>query len=282
MGVRGEAGNVADIAQPAGTVGVVGIGVNRGVFGSSINGAGSYGRSDNNYGAWGQSTTYRGVTGRTERTDNNYGLYTPDNLYSLNYNLTGAIMQVAHNGGEESLDVGDVVEFRGISLPKQGEPREGDADAETATPRIPIVQVARAREGSEAAIAGVVFSRFNIDAVDDSEELPYAKSEDLAEELARKRGTNAGLEVTPAGPVSPGEYLLVVVQGPARVKASATVAAIKPGDELVVGHGYSSDAAVRSGDPATANTSSRPSPVGAALQPLATGEDTIYAYVSPR
>lgn len=282
MGVRGEAGNVAGLAQPAGPVGVVGIGSSRGVFGSSSSGIGVYGTTDSSYGVWGHSETYRGVTGRTDRTDNNYGLYTPDNLYSLNYNLTGAVMQVAHNGGDEVLEAGDVVEFRGISLPKDEGPLDGEADAGVAAPRVPIVQVALAREESSATIAGVVFSRFNIDAVDDSEELPFAKSEDLDEDLARKRGTNAGLEVTPSGPVSPGEYLLVVVQGPARVKASATVDAIGAGDDLVVGHGYDSGRAVMADSVLSAKSLHRPSILGAALQPLAAGEDTIYAYVSPR
>jgi hypothetical protein len=50
--------------------------------------------SSSNYGVWGQSSNFRGVTGRTSRTDNNYGLYTPDNLFSLNVNLAGAIMLV--------------------------------------------------------------------------------------------------------------------------------------------------------------------------------------------
>ena len=75
--------------------------------------------SDNNYGVWGQSDTYRGVTGRTSRVDNNYGLYTPDNLYSLNINLTGAIMHVVQNGGKEALEPGDVAVFSGLSAPME-------------------------------------------------------------------------------------------------------------------------------------------------------------------
>ncbi|MCB0035452.1 MAG: hypothetical protein KDE51_15575, partial [Anaerolineales bacterium] len=57
QGVRAEAGNVSGINQPVGPVGLVGLGSNRGVFGSSGNGSGVYGSSDGNYGIWGQSET---------------------------------------------------------------------------------------------------------------------------------------------------------------------------------------------------------------------------------
>jgi hypothetical protein len=40
------------------------------------------------------------------------------------------------------------------------------------------------------------------------------------------------LEVTPAGPVPAGEFLLVVIQGPARVKADGLSEAIETGDLL--------------------------------------------------
>jgi hypothetical protein len=71
--------------------------------------------SSSNYGVWGQSSEWRGVTGRTSRADNNYGFYTPDNLFSLNINLAGAVMQVMQNGGTEPLAPGDVVVFSGIN-----------------------------------------------------------------------------------------------------------------------------------------------------------------------
>ena len=98
QGVRGEAGNVSGISQPLGTVGVVGIGQSRGMYGASGNGIGTYGTSQGNYGVWGQSNTYRGVTGRTSRVDNNYGFYTPDNLFAANVNISGCIESNAIRG----------------------------------------------------------------------------------------------------------------------------------------------------------------------------------------
>lgn len=207
QGVRGEAGDVTGIAQPLGPVGVVGIGSNRGTYGASSAGIGLYGISNSNYGVWGHSNTWRGVTGRTNLANNNYGIYTPDNLYSLNFNLMGATMQVMQNGGEQELESGDVVVFSGVSEP-----------LETGGP--PVVQVAKANEANSSGVAGVVYSRFNIDAVDPAQEHPD------------ENGSLAHLEVTPAGPVPAGEFLLVVIQGPAQVKADGLSEAIETGDLL--------------------------------------------------
>lgn len=209
MGVRGEAGNVSGMPQPLGAVGVVGIGSNRGTYGSSQNGSGLYGTSVGNYGLWGQSTDGRGVTGRTSRIDNNYGFYTPDNLFSANINMAGAIMQVMENGGGQPLSPGDVVVFSGLNRDVQG------VDG-------PIVRVSQADGLNSTAVAGVVYSRFNIEAIDPALESP---DEVLAE-----------IEVTPAGSAAPGEFVLVVVQGPAEVKVSGVDAAgITPGDLLATG-----------------------------------------------
>jgi len=208
--VRGEAGDVTGFPPVFGRVGVVGMGENRGVHGGSNNGLGVYGTSGNSYGLWGQSTNYRGATGRTNRSDNNYGLFTPDNLFSLNINVAGAVMAVMQNGGVEPLSPGDVVVFSGIT------------DMETAVDG-PLVQVSKARVAGSTAVAGVVHSRFNIDAINPQLEAP----DDSA------RGTLAAVEVTPAGSAAPGEYVLVVVQGPARVRASALGGEeIRPGDLL--------------------------------------------------
>lgn len=207
--VRGEAGDITGFAQPLGPVGVVGIGTSRGVFGSSGDGSGIYGSSNNNYGMWGQSTAYRGVTGRTNRGDNNYGLYTPDNLYSLNVNLAGAIMQVMQNNGREPLAVGDVVVFSGVNTNVTA------VDG-------PVVQVSKANTVNSTAVAGVVFSRFNIDAVDPAlEPSPDAVLEDWE-----------APDVTLAGEAVTGEYVLVVVQGPALVNIDTVNSHIQPGDLL--------------------------------------------------
>lgn len=206
QGVRGEAGNVAGFPRPLGPVGVVGIGSSRGTYGSSNNGSGVYGTSIGNYGVWGQSANYRGVTGRTDRSDSNYGLYTPDNLYSFNYHTAGAMMAVMQNNGDATLSPGDVVVFSGVNR------AVGAVDG-------PVVQVSRADEANSTAVAGVVYSRFNIDAIDPGLESP----DDAA----------ATMDVTPAGSAAPGEFVLVVVQGPAEVRASAVASgSIAPGDLL--------------------------------------------------
>lgn len=254
--VRGEAGNVSGIAQPIGAVGVVGMGVNRGVYGSSHSGTGVYGTSNGNYGLWGQSNEYRGVTGRTNRADNNYGFYTPDNIYSLNYNLAGAVMQVMQNGGDVPLAPGDVVLFSGIN------------PLVTAVGG-PIVQVRRADEAQSTAVAGIVQSRFNIEAINPDLE--------LSEGAAHER---TATDVTPAGTVAPGEYLLVVVQGPALVNASAVGGNIQPGDLLATSHeaGLAGRSAV-----VTLNgvTTAVPGTIlGKALESLDGTKAQIYVYVT--
>ncbi len=211
QGVRGEAGNVSGIVSPLGPIGVVGLGQNRGVVGSSLTGAGVYASSSSNYGVWGTSTSYRGVTGRTGNGLNNYGFYTPDNLYALNYNIAGSIMQVMQNNGPVSLAPGDVVVFNGIN------------QVQTAVD-VPIVQVSKVGVANSTAVAGVVYSRFNIDAVDPALDSP----EGVAAQGA------AAMEVTPAGNAAPGEYVLIVVQGAAQVNVSALGRGnnIQPGDLL--------------------------------------------------
>lgn len=257
QGVRGEAGNLAGIAQPLGAVGVVGIGANRGTYGSSSSGIGVYGVSNSNYGVWGQSSDFRGVTGRTSRADNNYGFYTPDNLYALNYNRAGALMQVMQNGGTEALAPGDVVVFSGINRSVTA------VDA-------PIAQVSLAHTANSTAVAGVVFSRFNIDAVDPDLEFPDDTAPERMAEMA----------VTPPGEVAPGEFLLVVVQGPALVSASTLGGSIQPGDLLSTGGsmGLAGKAAVLNVN--GLETAVPGTILGKALEPLAGTQEMIYVYVT--
>ena len=256
--LRGEAGNVSGLAQPLGTVGVVGIGQSRGVYGSSGNGPGVYGSSDGNYGVWGQSDTYRGVTGRTDRSDNDYGLYTPDNLFALNITAAGSIMQVMQNNGVESLSAGDVVVFSGIDRTKTA------IDG-------PMVQVSKTDIANSTAVAGVVFSRFNIDAVD-----PELENGDNF-----LSGADA-MDATPAGSAATGEYVLVVVHGPAQVKTSALGGAgIQPGELLST----SAEAGIAAkAEMAEIEGTAVPVPgrvFAKALEPLVNGEqDLIYVYVT--
>jgi len=256
--VRGEAGDVTDFPPALGRVGVVGMGENRGVHGASENGLGVYGRSDNTYGLWAHSSNWRGATGRTNRSDNNYGFYTPDNLFSLNINVAGAVMAVMQNGGVGPLSPGDVVVFSGIT------------DGEVAFDA-PIVQVSKVGAAHSTAVAGVVHSRFIIDAID-----PELESAD-----GSIQSDMAAVEVTPAGSASPGEYVLVVIQGPAQVNASALDGErIRPGDLLSAG-----STAGTAGRAATVMVdgveTAVPGTVFAkALESLADGQARIYVYVT--
>jgi len=236
-GVYGEASN------PAGGVGVEG---------SSIPGSGVYGRSETGYGVYGVSDSYFAVVGDTSASSRNYGLYTADNLYSGNIHSMAARMQIVQNGGVEPLEPGDVVAFSGI-----GAPMEAGG--------LPTIQVVKATVANSTAVAGVVSSRYSIEAATATTEQVHSVDY---------------VEVTPAGSVSPGEHMLVVVQGPAQVKASALVGSIQPGDLLSSAGraGYAAKAAkvtfgeVRIAMPGTV--------LGKVLEPLDKGEGLIYIFVT--
>lgn len=259
FGVKGYAGDISGAPHPIGAIGVVGIGQNRGIVGSSASGTGVFASSDSNYGVWGQSTQYRGVTGRTSRADNNYGLYTPDNLYARNYTSTGSSSQVFKYSGDSEILPGDVVSFSGIQMGEQNDD--------------PVVTVNSSTDIPGAAIAGVVASRFNMEAVQEDE-------------------TAIALDPTPTGPIRPGDYVLVVVRGLAAVNVDASEIQAEPGTMLVShGESRSIDAmspAAAAGDrgqtigillgelqPATEATGRRSPQVGD--QPR-----KMYVYVSPR
>jgi hypothetical protein len=195
------------------------------------------------------ATTSYGVYASTGNTGHNYGLFTIDNFSSLNIHLTGAIMRVVQNSGTEALETGDVVSFSGIAAPLEaGNP--------------PVILVAKADTANSTAVAGVVYSRYNLEAL-----------------TVDENGTPPGEDVTPAGAVQPGEYMLIVVEGPAQVKASALAGAIQVGDLLstanLAGHAARTAQVTINGV-----TTALPGTVlGKALEPLAEGKKLIYVYV---
>ncbi len=135
-----------------GTYGVYGYksgtGGGLGVYGENDGtGAGVSGNSVDGAGTWGYSATYHGVHGSTGAADNNYGLYTGDNLYSLNFHSLGATMQVVQNGDAEPLEPGDVVVIAGL----------GDAPADGLPP---VIQVRKASEAGSTAVLGVVSASY--------------------------------------------------------------------------------------------------------------------------
>jgi len=238
-GVWGEkasgAGN-AIIGNKGGDMGRAIYGINAGSTGSGV---------------VGKSTNYIGLWGETDDGSHNYGIYTPDNIYSLNYHKPGAIMQIVQNSGNEPLEKGDVVVFSGIrtSLEKEG---------------TPIVQVAKAKSANSTAVAGVVYSRYNFGGISGSD----------------GKGLKGNQEITPEGPVPSGEYLLLVVQGPCQVKTSALAGTIKPGDLLStsreVGCAEKSNEVSISG----IKTAVPGCVLGKALEPIDAGQKTIYVFVT--
>jgi len=218
------------------------------ILGECEDGYGVYGSSASWYGVTGTSVSGRGVQGVTNRVDNNYGLYTADNIYSLNYHSAGAMMQVVQNAGKEALEPGDVAAFSGI-----GAPLEVDGP--------PVIQVVSANAANSTAIAGVVYSRYNIEALSADPE-------------------KVGDDITPDGAAAPGEYLLMVVQGPAQVKASALAGPLQAGDLLssAAQAGYAAKAAQVSLD--GVETAMPGTILGKVLEPLAEGEALIYIFVT--
>jgi hypothetical protein len=218
-----------------------------GVYGSGTS-AGVRGQSESGNGVYGLSTSGDGVGGATLAADNNYGFYTSDNLYSLNYHLMGAQMQVVQNGGVTSLETGDVVAFSGI-----GAPLETDGP--------PVIEVAGVDAANSTGVAGVVYSRYNI-------------------ETLTREPEEVVSDVTLEGAAAPGEYLLVVVQGPAQVKASALAGPLQPGDLLSSASeaGYAAKATtVTIGGVETAMPGTI---LGKVLEPLDEGEALIYIFVT--
>ena len=233
-----------------------GTGGGLGVYGENDGtGAGVSGNSVDGAGAWGYSGTYHGVHGVTAAADNNYGLYTADNLYSLNYHSLGATMQVVQNGDAEPLEPGDVVVIAGL----------GDAPAD-GLPR--VIRVRKASEAGSTAVLGVVSAS-------------YAR-ERFTTEGEPTGASGPGDEIPPseAKPVAPGDYLLVVVRGPCQVKASAAGGTIQVGD-LLASASVAGRVARAGSVPIDGAAMVAPGTVlGKALEPLDAGEGLIYIYVT--
>jgi hypothetical protein len=223
-----------------GDVGAFGIGVN-GLYGEGDTGAAVVGHSESHY----------GVLGYTDLPSGNYGLYTTDNCRAAAYHTSGAIMQIVQNGGQELLEPGDVAVFYGLA-------------ASAGPDGSPVIQVARAAAADSAAVAGVVHSWYN-----------SAVATGSAEEMTR-----GVLEVTREGPIAPDEYLLLVVQGPAQVKASALNGAIQAGDLLSSANQPGHAARATTVSIEAASTVLPGTILGKALEPLDEGDAQIYIYVT--
>jgi len=243
---------------------------------SPSSGVAIYGFASGNAGVLGSSGNSYGVYGQTLRPDNNYGFYTPDNIYSLNYQKVGSIMQVAQNTGTETLEPGDVVTFRGIRRLQTG---DGYADEPLWARRLgaPVVQVAKASVVDGTGVAGVVFSRYQVMA--EPMEQPASDEKAAASRPGPDTKPPAGdwPPITTPGPVQPGELMLVVVHGPAEVRVEPYLESVEPGDLLVAGaiSGYAAKAIV-AGDGSAPPTGTV---FAKALEAVDPDRETIYAYV---
>jgi hypothetical protein len=247
------------------------------IQGFASSNAGVVGSSGNSYGVSGESVNLYGVFGRTLRGDNNYGLYTLDNLYSANLHTLGSLMQVAQNTGTEILLPGDVVTFRGIHRLQTGDSSTGEPGWAT-TLGAPVVQVAKASVTDGTGVAGVVFSRYVVRPEDLGDEYRRRDRHHAQPAASKEAPQDEPREITPSGPVEPGDLVLVVVHGPAEVRVEPYQESIEPGDLLVAGgiEGHAAKALV-GGD----GLSPYPGTVlGTALERVEPERDTIYAYVN--
>ncbi len=258
--LRGEAGDITGISQPLGTVGVAGIGANRGVYGASNNGVGVYGTTDTNYAGYFYSDGYRGLYASsppgyfagyfTNRGGSGQpGLYVNGTL-NVNGSITatgskaGYVVDISLNAGPEALEAGDLVAVVGVDDPVVG--------------AIPVMRVVKATADNAAAVVGVVDQRFVVE-------------EENGERLARPA---EALPQNAAGnAIQAEEYLSVVTLGAfMHIKVDAAYGPIQPGDLLTP-----------SPNPGHAMRASDASPgtiVGKALESWDSGQGAIAVYVT--
>lgn len=300
-GVRGEnTGDGPGVYGRKDTSGEGGYGVrghaqsNHGVYGTSDGGLGNYGgwfegrggvfgQSDDfigsalhgkcpeadDTGCWAVDATSEGgraIVGDTRRSDQNYGLYTGDNLY-VGGTCTGCTVAIiVRNGGGGELVAGDVVAVTGVgeALPQEGEP----------TILVDRVAGGRAFGVVQNTLEIELLSRPEQTFVEVSRPDPEGGPPDTLWQLRtedREIVVHRGVE----RPALPGEHLVIVVQGMARVRADASLGPVAAGNRLIAAAGtaLSSAALARS-------TEDLPG-VGTALEALHQGQSLIWAWVDP-
>ncbi|MBU0491720.1 MAG: hypothetical protein KKB13_07715 [Chloroflexi bacterium] len=160
------------------------------------------------------SAGWDGVYADTDQADHEWGVYTPDKIYAGTTLASGGpLMIVAQSGDTGSLETGDVVAVSGI----------GAVLADGEAP-LPLVRRASATDAAADAVVGVVYRRLVTEA-----KLTEVQRDGQAETLSSPHTRSAD------GAIAPGEYLFIVVLGPAQVKAAAGAGDIQPGDRLTAG-----------------------------------------------
>ncbi len=170
-----------------------------------------------------------GVYANTNSASNNYGVITNDNLF-VGGTCTGCVVaHIVQNSGDSELNVGDLVAVNGI----------GPA---LANGSMPTMRVAKANGQNAGAIVGVVKETIEIEMVDKAD-VTYE-----AVEVANPRGEGTITEWqqvvserqvpihnTVARPAQPGDYVVIVVQGLAQVKAGDLNGSVEAGTQLASG-----------------------------------------------
>jgi hypothetical protein len=159
----------------------------------------NYGTAGYGIGVYGeQKGSGWGIYGKTT---SGYAGYFSGNIYVTGSCTGCALAYIGLNAGDAPLETGDLVAVSGVSSPLQGA-------------AMPVLNVRRADARSSSAVLGVVGSK--------------AQSVGLQSD-----GEQEVDNVVPAeGPAAPGDYLFIVVQGLAQVKADAMGGAIRAGDAL--------------------------------------------------
>ncbi len=180
------------------------------------------------------SSTSYALHAITDDPDNNYGLYTPDNIYSLNYHTAGGLSLIVRNVpdtvlGATSLEPGEVVALAGMAPPPPGSDR-------------PVAQVTRADWTATGGLIGVVETAYEITMVD-RPRVTFVKREfpspeggepDVLWVPQRDEEHQVAVHRSVDGPVPPGGYAVVRVLGLAQVKVAALTGQVLPGDALRV------------------------------------------------
>jgi hypothetical protein len=181
------------------------------------------------------------------RSTGTYAGYFSGDIYSTGC-VGCAIIYVAQNTGSDPLETGDVTAAAGL----------GEALSGTETP---VIQVQRAASGE--SVVGVVLGKAVI-----------------------AQSSQDGLEIASAekadGPAAPGDYVFIVVQGLAYVKADATNAAIVTGQRLTASSQAGLARALETRTLEGMTVAEAAPAIGIALAPLDTGTGLIPVMVTLR
>lgn len=174
-----------------------------GIYLVSTGDDGMYVDSAGGYGVFVDSAVNDALWGDTASVLHEWGLYTPDKISSLNV-TTQSFVLVARAAGPEPLQAGDLVAAAGI-----GEALPGSS--------APLALVSLA-DAAHPGVVGVVQGRMTYSAQDE----PGDGEENPAELHSAD------------GPVQPGDYVAIIINGVARARVMDPGGEMQPGTRLAV------------------------------------------------